>query len=143
MKTKTRKLNHLAVVFCLYVFTAAPALAEVKDAVILNFNPAISGGIPSLQLQPNPTMPNSGNDTVRITAYALDGSEETILETKIVSTGKQLQYPLPQRNKKEILGVKVEKQDGSNWHVIAEWRALYSNGKSLLNYAGTEKLHRP
>ena len=143
MKKNTKNSSYLAAIFCLYIFTAISVQAEVKSTMILNFDPAISGGTPSLHLQPNPAVSNNDNYTLRITAYAIDGTEETILETKTVSASENLRYTLPDRNKKEILGVRVEKPDGANWKLIAEWRALYSNGESLLTYAGTKKLQRP
>ena len=116
------------------LLTVSIALGEVKSTMIINFAPEIEGEIPYVMLEPNPEMKDNQDSPITITAYALEGAEEVILATKEISSGDKLKYVLPTRNKREILGVKIEDESKS----IAEWRTIFNNGKSVLDYKGVE-----
>ena len=108
----------------------------------LIFNPAAEGGVPYLIVEPNPQATDMSYQSVLLTAYALD-TPEIILGTKEVSTSVTTKYVLPNRKKKDILGIRVEALRGSEKTKLAEWRALYMPVKTLVDYRGSKSLKRP
>ncbi|MDI6784444.1 MAG: acetylxylan esterase, partial [bacterium] len=110
--------------------------------VKLTFNPAAEGGQPYLIIESNPNTTDISVKSVLLTAYALD-TPEIVLETKEIPANATTKFILPNRGKKDILGIKVESLHGTDKTIIAEYRALYMPGKKLVHYRGTKALKRP
>jgi cephalosporin-C deacetylase-like acetyl esterase len=110
--------------------------------VKLIFNPAVEGGIPYLIVNPNPNATDTSIKSVLLTAYALN-TPEIVLDTKEVPATTATKFMLPNRNKKDILGIRVETINGTERTKLAEWRALYLPGKKVVDYRGAKSLKRP
>lgn len=115
-----------------------PAVPPVK----LIFDPAAEGGLPSLTVRPNPDATEVSINLVYLTAYALD-TPEIVLDTKEVPINTTTKYVLPNRKKKDILGIRVETISGTEKTKLAEWRAFYFPKGKLVNYRGSKSLKRP
>lgn len=135
---KTEKYWWLCGVLFLLVLVAAPGNGEVISVMKINFDPAIEGGYPSILLEPNPGYKEDKPSFLKLVAYALD-EKEFILDTKEINPNETFKYYLPNREKEEILGVRIENGEEE----VAEWRSLFKLGHSLLNYNGTVELKQP
>jgi len=107
----------------------------------LQFNPALEGGVPSLSVRPLPEFA-SASTKLRITSFVREIPEK-VLEVKEITSADSVDYVLPHRNQKDILGVRVESIQDSGTTLIVEWHALYQPGKRTLDYEGSPQLKSP
>jgi len=132
----------LSASFLLAVILVPLVGAEVRDVMILNFDPALNGGVPSLLVEPPPGETSMSAARVRLIAYALEETEIP-LATCTVKPDERLHFVLPHRGRDDILGVRVEKEQEGQWQAVAEWRALYRPNRGVLDYKGSDRLRRP
>jgi cephalosporin-C deacetylase len=131
-----------AILLLLLLITIMANEPQAIPPVKLIFNPALEGGLPYVIVEPNPKASDTTSQSILLTAYALD-TPEIVLETKEVPTTATTKYILPTRNKKDILGIRVELVQGTQRSKLAEWRALYLPGKKVVDYRGAKSLKRP
>ena len=132
-----------ALIFLLF-FSSDLRAKRVKEGepVKIDFNPALEGGVPTLEIAPLPQVNNSTGEIV-ITAYAWE-EREIILKKETISCRAPFKMELPTRGQDDILGVRVEQSD-TNGKVtkMAEWRAMYFKKGRALDYKGSPLLKRP
>jgi len=130
---------------CIFLFLCSGLQAKrVKEGepVKIDFNPALEGGVPTIEIAPLP----QGNDfkgKIVVTAYAWD-EKEIILKTDKISGKEPYKLELPTRGHADILGVRVEQSDNDGKITkLAEWRAMFFKSGRALDYMGSALLKRP
>ena len=112
------------------------------DAVKIDFNPALEGGLPSITVRPLEGAKNFQGEYV-IEYYAWEGSELP-LGSDTISGKEEFVKELPHRDQKDILGVRITKKEKDREpEKMAEWRALYFPETGIMKYAGSPDLKRP
>ena len=132
-----------ALIFLLFFSSDLQAKRVKKgEPVKIDFNPALEGGVPTLEIAPLP-QGNNFTGKIVITAYAWEG-REIILKKETISCRAPFKMELPTRGQDDILGVRVEQSD-TNGKVtkMAEWRAMYFKKGRALDYKGSPLLKRP
>jgi cephalosporin-C deacetylase-like acetyl esterase len=125
------------------MITVAPynSLARFTRPMDFVFNPAVTGGSPHLVARPSVNSEDTAKK-LKLTAFVLE-NPEVVLQTAVVSASDTVQYVLPNRGKDEILGLRVEDITEGEPKPVAEWHAMYKQGKSLMDYQGSPKLKKP
>lgn len=107
--------------------------------VNIQFDPAIDGGIPHVQLIPLEEEP-----VIYLNAYYLDADDNTVtLEQQSLVIKEKFIYQIPVREKKEVVGIRVEHMTDSGKELLREWRALYIPDEKVMNYSGSDRMSRP
>lgn len=105
------------------------------------FEPALMGGSPSLKMIPTTANPDT-TLTFKLTAYAVE-TPYSILSVMEINSKETVDFILPDRGKKDFLGVKAELQKESEFSKVAEFRALYLPGEKPIDYKGNARLKKP
>jgi cephalosporin-C deacetylase-like acetyl esterase len=106
-----------------------------------HFDPALMGGSPSLKVLPTADAANT-TLTYKLTAYAVD-SPLAVLAVKEYTSKDTVDFQLPNRGKKDFLGVKAELLTESTTKTLAQFRALYLPEGKPMDYKGHPQLKKP
>ena len=144
--TKTTKsllkgLFYTVLLLMITVNPDAPVYAAYYQPSALRFNPMLEGGDPVLSVRPRPEFA-AASTKLRITGFVRD-TVNTILDVKEITSADSIDYVLPHRNQKDIIGVRVESLKDNSTTLIAQWHALYQPGKRTLDYKGSPDLKTP